>query len=270
MHDVDRAGRDESRHGGGARACQPAAGPVPPGRHLRHARARPGAAAGRGFPRRHRVGQRLLQARVALLRPDHASGAVADGIAARDPRADRSRRLRTGDARDAAGRAGDGLRLSGGFLRAAAAALHRVAARSGGNRRGAHAAAGIDAAADRRRRWRPLRARERRIESVRRRARRPGRRDASREGRAAVGRPDAAGRDRRHRVAGRERACTRRGRRHRDRHAAAGFHDRLALDVRPRATAVDQRRGFRRAEMARACRARRRHARTRCAVACAG
>ena len=92
VHDVDRAGRDEPRHRRGARARQPAAGAAAAGRHLRHARTRSGAAAGRGLPGRHRVGERLLSAGLALFRPHRASGATADRAAARDPRADRSRR----------------------------------------------------------------------------------------------------------------------------------------------------------------------------------
>ena len=64
------------------------------------------------FRRRRRLGQRLLPAGVALLRPHRRAGAAADRAAARDRRADRSRALRAGDARAAAGRAGAGVRLS--------------------------------------------------------------------------------------------------------------------------------------------------------------
>ena len=52
-------------------ACQPPAGPADPRRRLRQPRARPGAAAGRGFRRRHGHGERLLPPRLALFRPDH-------------------------------------------------------------------------------------------------------------------------------------------------------------------------------------------------------
>ncbi len=69
VHDVDRAGRDEHGHRRGAGDDQPAAGAAAAGRHVRHARAAPGAAAARGAARRDAVGQRLLPAGVALLRP---------------------------------------------------------------------------------------------------------------------------------------------------------------------------------------------------------
>ena len=77
LHDVDRPRRHQSRHRRGARARQPAAGAVPARRHLRLARARSRAAAGRGFQRRHDQRQRLLPAGVALLRPHRASRAAA-------------------------------------------------------------------------------------------------------------------------------------------------------------------------------------------------
>ena len=51
---------------------------------------------------------------------------LLDRAAARDPRADRCRAVRTGDARAAAGRADDGVRLSGGVLRAADASSFRA------------------------------------------------------------------------------------------------------------------------------------------------
>ena len=140
-------------------ARQSPAGAVPARRHLRLARARSGAAADRGFPRRHGVGQRLLPAGVALLRPHRASRAAAHRAAARDPRADRSRAVRPGHARAAAGRADDGVRLSRGVLRAAAGALRRAAAggaTSSPTRR--RVAARGEAAADRRRRRRAVRA----------------------------------------------------------------------------------------------------------------
>ena len=115
-------------HGRGDRARQSAAGAVPARRRLRLARARPRAAAGRGLPRRRHLRQRLLQAGVALFRPHRRAVAAPDRAAARDFRADRSRAMRPGDARAAAGRAGRGLRLSRGVLRADARAHPRAAA----------------------------------------------------------------------------------------------------------------------------------------------
>ena len=50
--------------------------------------ARSGVAAGRGFRRRHGLGQRLLPSGVALFRPHHAAGADHRGAAARHERAD--------------------------------------------------------------------------------------------------------------------------------------------------------------------------------------
>ncbi len=118
-----------------------------------------------------------------------------------------------------------------------------------------------------RRRRRALRAGRRCARRVRRSARRPGRRDASRQGRARLGPSAAARRDRRHRLAGRQRARARRRPGPRGRHAPAGFHHRLALDVRRREAGEPQRQRLRRAEMARGRAGRRRRAGSRRAVA---
>ena len=118
-HHLDRTGRDEPRHCRRACACEPLARAAAARRCVRLARARSGAAASRGFQRRRHLRQRCVQARIALLRSHRASGAIAERVAACDARADRRRAVRSGHARVAAGRAGDGLRLSRGFLRAA-------------------------------------------------------------------------------------------------------------------------------------------------------
>ncbi len=88
-----------------------------PGDVFMSARAGSGVAASGGFPGRHRVGQRLLQACVALFRPHRLSAAIAERVAARRARADRPGPVRSGDARAAAGRADDRIRFPGGFLR---------------------------------------------------------------------------------------------------------------------------------------------------------
>ena len=64
------------------------------------------------FDDRRRFRERLLPAGVALFRSHRRSGATAHRAAARDRGPHRSRALRPGDARVAAGRAGDGVRLS--------------------------------------------------------------------------------------------------------------------------------------------------------------
>ncbi len=94
-----------------------------PGRRLRQPQARSGAAAGRGVRRRHGQRQRLLPSGVALFRPDHAARADRAGAEPGDGRADRSGRMRTGDARLLPGRSDGGLRLPRDVLRASV--LHR-------------------------------------------------------------------------------------------------------------------------------------------------
>ncbi len=109
LHHLDRPRRHQ--HGDGRRggACRPAAGAAAARRHLRQPPARSGAAAGRGFRRRHDLRQRLLQAGVALFRPHPAAGADPDRPAPRAARADRSGGMRAGHARDVPGRADRGL-----------------------------------------------------------------------------------------------------------------------------------------------------------------
>ena len=60
---LDRAGLDQPGDGGGTGACQPAAGAAHTRRRLRQPRPRPGAAADRGFRRRHGERQRRADAR---------------------------------------------------------------------------------------------------------------------------------------------------------------------------------------------------------------
>ena len=233
VHHLDRPGRHQPRHRGGAGARQPPAGAVPPRRRLRVARTRPRVAAGRVVRRRHGVGQRLPATRVALFRPHRASAAAADCAAARHRGADRCRAVRTGDARAAAGRAGRGVRLSRGLFRAARRAAARGA--GGGCRsrgRGGAAARQAPPADHRRRRRAVQRRRPRGVGALRRRAWRRGRRDAGRQERAGV-RPSAAGRrHRRHRRHGGECARARCRRHPRRRHAAVRLHHGLACAVR--------------------------------------
>ncbi len=119
LHHLDRPRRHQHGDGGGGGACQPPAGAAAARRRLRQPPARSGAAAGRGFRRRHRLRQRLLPAGVALFRPHHAAGADHAGPAPRHAGADRSGGMRPGDAGAVPGRAGRGLRLSRELLRRA-------------------------------------------------------------------------------------------------------------------------------------------------------
>ena len=89
VHHLDRARRDQHDHRRGARDGQPAAGAAAAGRHLRHASPAPGAPAARGAARRHRLGERRLPARVALLRPRRAPRAGGVRGARGDARAHR-------------------------------------------------------------------------------------------------------------------------------------------------------------------------------------
>ena len=75
LHDLDRAGRDEHGHRRRPRDREPAAGAAAARRRLRVAPARSRAPAARGSVGRRRLGQRLLPAGLALLRPDLAAGA---------------------------------------------------------------------------------------------------------------------------------------------------------------------------------------------------
>ena len=96
LHDVDRSRRHQSRDRRGARARQSPAGAVASRRHLHLARAGSRPAAGRGLRGRHDQRQRLLPARVALLRPHRSSGAASDCAAASGAGAHRSRAVRSG------------------------------------------------------------------------------------------------------------------------------------------------------------------------------
>ena len=187
MHDVDRPRRDQSRHGRRARACEPAAGPVLAGRRVRVALARSRVAADRGLPGRHGHRQRLFPARVALLRSHRASGAVAGCVAASGQRAHRSSPVRTGDARAAAGRADDGVRLSGRLVCAAGHRISSASARGDGARASGGGVAQCQAAVADCRRRRPVRAGLRGIARVRRTAWRTRRGNAGRQRCAAVG-----------------------------------------------------------------------------------
>ena len=120
VHHLDRTRREQHGDRRGARARQSPAGAVPSGRCVRQPAARPGAAAARGVRRSDAVGQRLLPAGVALLRPHHAARADSRQPARGTARAARSRRMRAGDARASAGCADRGVRLPGGVLPAAA------------------------------------------------------------------------------------------------------------------------------------------------------
>ena len=86
--------------------CSPATAPTP-------------CSAARGAVCRRRLGQRLLPAGIALLRPDLAARAGDPGGARGDARAHEPGRDRRRHARVSAGRAGRGVRLSGGVLRGA-------------------------------------------------------------------------------------------------------------------------------------------------------
>ena len=108
------------------------------------------------FRRRHGLGQRLLPAGVALFRPHHPARADHPGAGPRHAGADRSGRMRAGDAVALPGRAGRGLRLSRELLRRARVGAAPAASRprrAFGRRQGAE---GGEEAADRRRRRRAL------------------------------------------------------------------------------------------------------------------
>ena len=119
LHLVDRTRRDQHDHRRGRRDDQPRAGAAAAGRHLRRPRPRAGPAAARVEPVAGRLGQRLLQAGLALLGSDQPAGADRHRAAGSDARADVAGRNRRGDAGAAAGRAGRGVRLPGGAVRAA-------------------------------------------------------------------------------------------------------------------------------------------------------
>jgi hypothetical protein len=80
VHDVDRPGATNMVTAAALAHVNRLPVLLLPGDVFRFARAGPGAAAGRGLPRRRRIGQRLLQAGVALFRSHHASGAVLTAL----------------------------------------------------------------------------------------------------------------------------------------------------------------------------------------------
>ncbi len=155
-------------------------------------------------------------------------------------RADRCRAVRPGDAGAAAGRADDGVRLSGGILRAGddrrSARSRRLKPSSRAPRRccatpGARCSSPAAACC---------------TGSPARRSRAfaethgvPVAETQAGKGALPLGSSAAAGRDRRHRLARRQRARARSRSRPRGRHAPAGFHHRLAFDVRAGAKLVN-------------------------------
>ena len=186
VHDVDRAGSDEPRHRRRPRHREPPARAVAARRRLRLAPARSGLAATRGALARRRLRQRLAAARIALLRSDRAARAAHPGSAVGDARACEPGGDRSGDACLPSGRAGRGLRLSGGVSRAACLARDPAGARRGSAGRGGCADSQRDAPLDRGGRRRHLLGGDRRAPCIRRADRNPGRGDAGREGLAFV------------------------------------------------------------------------------------
>ena len=135
-------------------------------------------------------------------------------------------------------------------------------------RRGRRAAARRPPPADRHRRRHDLRRGDRRAARARRGHRHPGRRDAGRQGLAALRPPAVARRDRRHRHDRRQRDRPRGRRDPRRRHALERLHHRLALAVRRGRALHQPQRGERRRLQARRAAAGRRRAR-RAARRCA-
>ena len=130
LHVVDRTGRDQHGDRRRGRHDQPPAGAAAARRHLRAAaRAAPGAPAAGVVTVAGHLGQRLLQAGVALLGPHQPPGAAAHRAARSDARADLARRDRRRHAGAAAGRAGRGLRLSRRRCSRSASGRFRASAR---------------------------------------------------------------------------------------------------------------------------------------------
>jgi hypothetical protein len=232
LHQLDRPRRDQHGHRRRPGPCQPPAGAVPARRRLCQPPARSGAAAGRGFRRRHDQRQRLLQAGVALFRPHHPARA--------DPRR-LPRALATmldpatcGPAtlafcQDVQAEAFD---YPESFFEKRVWRIRRAAARSARAGRAGRPDQGRQGAADRGRRRGALRPRRGGPGGPGLRHRPAGRRDPRRQGRLAwdhprnlgsVGVTGSLGRQRRRRSRRPDR---------RDRHAAAGLHHRLAGPVR--------------------------------------
>ena len=197
--------------------------------------AEPGAAGARGPASLRRLGQRRVPAGVALLRPDQPPRA------ARRRRCSAAMRVLTDPAetgavtlalpQDVQAEAYDWPEEL--FERA------RLARRAGRRREPAALAGPPSCCAAARR---PLivagggvdlRRGDRRAARARRGDRHPGRRDAGRQGLAALRPPAVARRDRRHRHDGRQRARPRGRRRARRRHALERLHDRVAQRCSP-------------------------------------
>ena len=163
---------------------------------------------------------------------DRAAGAARARAAGGDARADRPGRDRRGHARAAAGRAGRGVRLA--RRSCSSKRVWRVRRPLPEPDVLAEAAAlirGASKPADRRRRRHDLRRGDRRAARARRGDRDRRRRDAGRQGLAAL-RPSAgARRDRRHRHHRGQRRRARGRRDPRRRHALERLHDRVALAV---------------------------------------
>ena len=131
-HELDRPGGAEHGDGGRHRAREPAPRPPALRRHVREPRARPGAPAGGAVRRPERHGERRVPAGDPVLGPDRAPGAAAP-VAPPGRRDDaRSRGLRAGLPRIAAGRPGGGVRLPRLVLRASGASDPPAGTRSGG------------------------------------------------------------------------------------------------------------------------------------------
>ena len=201
LHLVDRPRRDQHDHRRGRRDDQPRAGAAAAGRHLRRPRPRARPAAARIEPVAGRVGERLLQAGVALLGSDQPARTDHHVAARSDARADVAGRNRRGHPGAAAGRAGRSLRLPRGAVRAAGLDDRARPRRSRSAAGGGGADPREHAAADRRRRRRALQRGHRRAAALRRRDRDRGRRDAGGQGIAARSASAVARRRRRDRHA---------------------------------------------------------------------
>ena len=119
VHVVDRARRDQHDHRRGGATINRLPVLLLPGDIFATRRPAPVLQQLESTHIAGRVGQRLLQAGLALLGPHQPARAAPHGAARGDARADLAGRNRRRHACAAAGRAGRGLRLSGGVLRAA-------------------------------------------------------------------------------------------------------------------------------------------------------
>ena len=177
--------------------------------------------------------QRHAAAGVALLGPRRAPRAARPGADGGDARAHRPGGDRRGHALPAPGRAGRGVRLARGAVRAARLARAAAGARAAGAGGGGGADPRRAAPVHRRRRRHDLRRGDRRARGLRRGHRDPGGGDAGGQGLAAL-RPSAVPRrDRRDRQHGRQRRGARGRRDPRRRHALERLHDRVAARCSP-------------------------------------